>query len=490
MGQGNSRHVLERLWFYPPLAFARLGSAPTPVDCYHWGPSDESPRGTGKTTIVPAPTLDLAEDGTITRRHPDVIRFKDPGLGFRPVCPYFELHGAWRDGATRVTGPVTVEVLEALGAGLADVRWTVAVGNLKAFHYTFDAGDRITAQETVGGDHHGPVSLHGTGPPRDRTALARRSAPVPLGHFQVTRPTDDFPGLRLRYTPAKGVVYGPTGFKSGTMGYELPDDVLILNPESSWVGWDPAVHGNDPRTNPGGLYAQDANGVSLGFVDDTCDGLITCEVAGQLAHARFTAGPQDFQPDRRHVVSVADGLKDRVDRLDVLDATYMDADHWGETVAEVRNLLEQIYETMGSMNLDMMNLRSQLANTRMGMPQETAETVLFPPPARPGPVVPMTRFEEDYDLHPTEARQGHDLPLTDFGRQYHRRFVAYEVFAELLRQNPDIFDEWVRNPDDAYLYYTRQMPALMRGSDSLPLTLTRRQYDFLRTWLKRITDES
>ncbi|WP_086603142.1 hypothetical protein [Streptomyces swartbergensis] len=86
--------MIERLWLHTPLAFARLGPSSVPCDNYRWGPSDLRPRGTGKTTVVPDLTLDVAADGTVTERMPEYVQFKDEA-GWRPLCPFFELHGSW-----------------------------------------------------------------------------------------------------------------------------------------------------------------------------------------------------------------------------------------------------------------------------------------------------------------------------------------------------------------------------------------------------------
>ena len=96
--------MIKRIWLYPPLAFARVGSSPTPCENFYWGPDDLSPQGTARTQIVGAETLEVAEDGTVTVRPPSPsgsVVFKD-GDAFRPVCPFFELHAAWEIGRAHV----------------------------------------------------------------------------------------------------------------------------------------------------------------------------------------------------------------------------------------------------------------------------------------------------------------------------------------------------------------------------------------------------
>lgn len=470
--------MLKKLWIYPPLAFARLGASEEPLESFHWAENDESPRGTGKTTIKPALTLKVDSQGEITAYLPEEIVFKDratskesPPSLFRPVCPFFEIHGEWEIEKNIESGAITTSILEKLGLTAQDITWTVKIGNYKPYHYTLEEGDKIEGKVVVTGDDTSRKLLNGRSLPGTSHPLIPPEQSIPLGSIQLTKSSKEFPGFRLRLTPAKGYVYGPTNLFERSQQYPLPPNHLILNPDAGWCNWNPTSSNgtNDPRTNPGNLYAQDSNGTSLGLVDDVGDGLISCEISKVVAYARFTVGPPDFQPDRRHVVSIADGLADRVKRLEVLEPSYIDSpDAWSATELEIRDLMEKVYETMGAMNLDIQNGRSQRANSNTGLPEETAAKLLF---------------------QQMEPRPGHDLPLTELGRQNHRRFVAYEVFKDRLREMPDLFDKWIRNPNADYPYYTRQMPTLMRGSDAYPLSLTRRQYDLLKAWLKRLRQE-
>jgi len=88
--------LIEKLWLYPPIAISRVGPSPSPCDSFNWGPSDLSPRGTGKTTLYPTTTLHIEDDGNIVSHIPEKIDFKD-SVGWKPVCPFFELHGEWED---------------------------------------------------------------------------------------------------------------------------------------------------------------------------------------------------------------------------------------------------------------------------------------------------------------------------------------------------------------------------------------------------------
>jgi len=78
------------------------------------------------------------------------------------------------------------------------------------------------------------------------------------------------------------------------------------------------------------------------------------------------------------------------------------------------------------------------------------------------------------------------LPLTARARDRHRRFAALEVFETILREHPNLIATIVREPVSNSVIYDERMPALMRGSDGNPLTLTRRQYQLLQAWLETL----
>lgn len=436
------------------------------------------PRGTGQTTIEPAQTLYVAADGTVTSGIQSEITFKDP-QGFKPVCPFFELHGEWNIETGVETGPITPQVLAKFGLTIKDLQWKVEVANLKSHHYTLEKGDRIVASLELTGDVTERQFLHGISPQDTQQPLATVDKPVPLGSIQLTRPTDEFPEIRLRFTPAKGAVYGPTNLKqrleshnqrvgdaSSWKNFELPPEQLILNPEASWCKF---VANEDARTNPSGLYAaENDRRISLGLVDDVGDGVISCTITGVApAKARIVVAPPDYAPDRRPVTSLADGLSDRIIRDDVLDPTYVD--DLDLTAAEVRDLLERVLETMEGMNLDYQNNRARRENRNIAidqsLPPEEAEDKAFPP---------------------MESLLGRPLPLTEFGRQRHRRFISLEVFEDMLRERPELIAKWIREPMTEERYYDRKMPALMRGSDRYPMHITRRQYQLLVAWANRL----
>lgn len=456
--------TLNEVWLVPPLGIARVGTSPTPCPNFHWGPNDVTPRGTGKTTVVPAETLDVAADGTVTSHVPQEVVFRDEA-GIRPVCTFFEVHGRWsRAGEGDGSGPITVSLLEEAGIRLDDVTWTVEVANTKAYHMTLSRGDHVTARVEVGGDDTAAHDLLGRSADGSAEPLVRSDAPVPLGTVQVTRPTGDFPELRLRFTPAAGHVYAPTDLADRSQTYPIPPERRILNPAAAWVGFRLV---DDARTNPAGLFATDDQGRSLGFVDDVCDGIVRCTIPGlPPARGRVAVGPPRYAPDRRPFVSLADGFADRVQRLEVSEPGFA-ADE--STTYEVRDLMERVFETMGLVNVDFQNQRAQRENrgvaASLGLPPEMAAGQAF---SRP------------------QTIEGQPLPLTEHGRLRHHRLLALEAFEDLLREQPDVIDRVIRPPGTAERFYDRRMPALYRGSDRHPMHLTRRQYDLLKAWAAQL----
>ncbi|MEU4732626.1 hypothetical protein [Streptomyces sp. NPDC023588] len=471
--------MIERLWLQPPLAFARLGPSPVPCDNYRWGPSDLTPRGTGKTTVLPALTLDLAEDGTLTERMPEQVQFKDED-GWRPVCPYFELHGEWTVDGRSGSGCVTEQVLAESGLSLGDVRWEVSVANLKAHHLTQQAGDRVEARLELAGDDHRSRVLAGSSPQDARQPLVPAGSSLPLGSVQLPVPSTALPELRLRFTPGTGAVYGPQGLASST-GYELPPERLILNPDATWCHFTPEE--SDPRTAPGLLFAGAENGErSIGLVDDVCDGTVSVTLPGGLkATARIVAGPPRFSPDRRPFVSLADGLADRVQREDVHRPGYLDDEE--QTALEVRDLFERVLEAMGAVNVDVQNERAAQENADiaafLGVSQADARALVFTPP---------------------QPLLGLLLALSERGRRRHRRFVALEVLEDMIREQPALIEQRVRAParsDEegadplrSTWFHDQQMPSAMRGSDGYPMHLTRRQYDLLVGWARTLREHT
>jgi hypothetical protein len=506
----STNTTITKIWLTPPMSFARIGSSEKPLDAYFWGEKDTDPKGSNKTTIVPAPTLRINAHGKISEFTPSDIRFKevtDNGEIFHPVCPWYELYGEYIIDEKIHSGPITAEILTAGGFSLFDIQWSVHVENRKSFQMTLDDADRIVGKLTVRGNDTVKKEIHGVCPENATNPLVPEGRYIQMGALQVAAPCKDFPEIRIRITPSKGVNYGPVGLREkilqliNTPGYtndsntiiddwtklEIDDERLFLNPDSSWCRY--RTEGGDGRTQPGSLFSlvqinsskisgipQFGTWYSLGIVDDVSDGIITCSIGNKenklRAEARVVICPQDFAPDRRHIVTLADNFKDRADHRPIAE-TYKDVP-FKELSLEVQDIFDRIFETMDLMNLDIINQKGAFVQNN------------------------KTPFVVPESVMP--------VPLTQIGRQRHRRFVALTVLETIMRENigreelgggrpvgypaeilPIIkmlnkpLD--ITNSESYNDNLFKNMPALMRDSAGNPCHLTRRQYDLIIYWI-------
>jgi hypothetical protein len=507
--------MLKRIWLAPPLAFARVGGSPIPCCAFVWSADDLTPDGTAQTTLQIAETIDLDADGIPTRANPDRIIFRDAD-GIRPVCPYFELHGTWSEGRRDVSGPVTKTVLDRCGIRLSDIRWEVHCAQLKAFHYTYDDGDRIDARLRLRGDDTARHALEGRSPATAKNPLVPKRTFVPLGAVQIAQLTDEYPDVRLRFYAPPGHVYGPTDIdqrirrSNPRLGDDnenrqwrelnLPAERKILNPRSRWATYnlDRSKLGpfspDDSRNYPALLFAfvlvegsdpTNPDHRSLGIVDDISDGLITCSVRWKgrtlSAVARIVVGPPDFGPTSRPPVSLADNLADRADR----DAA-RHPDAW--TLDELRDIVgdifERAFETSDLVNKDYQNTRCHWENAdRLDEAGRTSTYDLDEVEAMLWPDITTAA-----NLAAVRSGKASAFHLSEGGERKHRRYATVEYLELRFREDPNLFETWIRRPLDPNPYFDHRMPALMRGSDTRPWHLTRRQWELVRMWVDKLQE--
>jgi hypothetical protein len=439
--------ILE-LRILPPLAVARLGASPNPLECYSLETDEGEPLGFRK--IVPGETLELDEaSGEIKRVfEPKEIRFRD-GDEVRPVAPFLEL---WARTEEDYLEPVTVGMLETLGLDPSAVTWTVNLANVKAARRTGKAEDKIIADLSFSDHARRPVE-----------GLCPNFLPgkrLPLGHVQYVKPNEAFPEIRLRYTPAAGVVYGAQKRrKTGPNKDEadpvlISDDQIIYDPAKDWVGFTDGTTLIPLQTNPGAIYAgwsdEDGNQISWGYLDDECDGIVTATLAlaeGPLsATARLGVGPPTFAPDSIPIRTVNDDLEQWMFGPE-LDRP--------ATIEEAEEILRRAVETVRLLNTVAMN----------------------------GNVL-----EGRINAASTMVRQDSN----DFGRYYepimapkivdnHAIIALHQnILAALRSGTGSWFVQTLRKPEeigDLSDNGRRKMPAMMRGADGRHLTLTRRQID-------------
>jgi hypothetical protein len=91
----------------PPMAIARFGSSPTPLEAYELKVPEDDPLGFRQ--IFPSTTLEIdPETGEVVRAYiPERIRFRD-GDKIRPVAPFLELFVRTSED---VIEPLTLDLL-------------------------------------------------------------------------------------------------------------------------------------------------------------------------------------------------------------------------------------------------------------------------------------------------------------------------------------------------------------------------------------------
>ena len=516
LGSGTSQRPMAspitELFFLPPMAVARLGGSQKPVDSFTWA-EDPSLHGSGLTIIAPAVTLRVGTDGAITPFLPTSISFRD-GVLLRPVAPFFEL---WVRSRT-TERPVTLEWLDAQGASLADIRYTITATNAKAARRTGDSSCAFSARAQVNGDDFRPQPLMASSVGVNPLVLS--SSPIALGQVQVIRPTRamalgvDTSVVRVRFIPARGEIYGPPSAQEATepdtnapsRRHELvPARNRILNPNASWLKYDASNRFRNPE--PGDTYdgSDDSKrrNESYGVVDDTCDVILSAAVTIHkrvwTATARAFSAPTDFAPDRRPFVSLAEDLRDR-------DAMRREsAEPLSDAVARLGDLFQRIFETVSLTSVDM--IRDTMLPTRASGPPNPPDL----PAVNRDSMTPRDElFDKNDDLlAPPSSHER--LPYSSVAQQVHAGFADTEDLTLFLRTNADRIRRLIRpayphfrdfhanpsstqHPDPTQrdprilrdTMHDMRMPPYMRDSDATPLSLNRRQYDFVMHVLDRL----
>ncbi|MGQ0446247.1 MAG: hypothetical protein ACT4O2_14260, partial [Beijerinckiaceae bacterium] len=174
--------------------------------------------------------------------------------------------------------------------------------------------------------------------------------------------------------------------------------------------------------------------------------------------------------------ALADKVTDRVDR----DSARADDGPYDELRDVVRDSVERANETSHLMHRDGQNGRVQGENRRVffglgGAAQieaEDVERIAWPAPDAVG----------------VRAGVADPLALSHEGGRKHRRYGTLEYLEDRFRENPQLFENWIRRPLDPVAFYDRRMPALMRGSDGRPFHLTRRQWELIRLWISKLQE--
>lgn len=538
---------LVEVFFNPPMAVARFGASPQPLEAFEWGIARDA-HGRVSTVVRPALSLRVADDGTPQPYLPAEIRFRDEDGSVRPVAPFFELWARLQDGDGGIDEePFTLALLAELKITLGHVAVEVNAANLKAARRTDDAACGFQARVAFGGSDHAAKPLLACSPHTSgQQPLVLPDKPVPLGRVQWLKPVAerdarhpdvDLSVLRLRFTPAAGKVYGPPRAVQGPDRLTItgPVDVLqlantsegrvhtivppaqrILSDDTPWSTYR-MVTGlyEDPQPQDGYDGSDDGNSQSWGVVDDSCDALISVAVAwrGQryVASGRVFVGPPAFAPDRRPFYSVADDLADRDEPL-----VTVTRENFDEVKAEVVALFRRVFETAASLNLDA---------ARTEALQDNAGRTVPPAPALPqtGPAS-MTAADPPYidrtpdltlnqapTLYTTSVR-GDRLSYSQAVPFVHSQLMEEAVLIDFLRRRHahvrrllrpafGLVTEWHEEPlpppDPAFrdprvvrdLMHDMRMPPYMRDAYYVPLSLTRRQYRMMLGFLDLLASE-
>lgn len=499
--------IIQELFINPPIAVARLGGSTVPQDAYQWVESPD-PRSSGATVVAPDWSLTVQADGSVTPRMPVALRFRDGAL-IRPVAPFLELWArvgepgsaanTWRDA------PLTPKFLAGQGVSLGDVRIRVIAINAKAARRTGNIALRFGTFPPVElrGNDNRSVPLLATSPGGIARPMIPPGRSIPLGSVQIilSRPQPasgstlwsdnvNIEQLRLRFTPARGHVYGPPQSAQANRtprGDSIaPVDVTraFLNAQAGWAG----ARFNAPD-QPGDTY--DGSDVgddhSLGVVDDTCEARIEISFAlpqqgGKVVTAVTSVfvAPPDFAPDRRPFLSLADELNDRSADASARNAALapVDLDIW------VKDLFERIQETVALLNVDLW--RGSRAATLTGMqlaPQIAGDQTPRPLDAMGGRDALRNRL---FSLAAPSAPD--PLPLTRHARMRHLALSDLQALRSFVRQNQGRLRELIRAPFEIRTgedteNTTMAMPPFMRNSNALPLALSVWQYELLMKWV-------
>lgn len=449
--------ILE-LRILPPIAIGRLGSAEIPLAAYELQVSSEKPLD--YRVIVPKETFVVdASSGEISSHHPSVIKFKDTDTldsnkgRILPVAPFLEVF-AITDRDPQVLVPLTTHLLEEAGYALNDLSWDIDVGNIKVFRRTGYVEDKIVAQ--IKG-----IQSHELKPVLGDCENFIEGKKLPLGTVQFIKPTEKFPEIRLRFTPAGGKVYGASLERHTSPDKTEKDPVItsealilydINKKTATWKGYSEEASVNPLYTNPAQIFAgynlNNGNRVSWGYLDDECDGFVAVHLKGKeavlTARAHISAGPPAFAPDTLPIRVVSDELEQ------ILLSTEIEGK---VSIDEAEDIIRRAFETIRLMNTTIMNGNA---------------------------------YDGKLNVASTMVRQN----TNDFGRLYEPimasslvdnlalQVLHERVFNGLSTGAAPWFKDLLRLPTeigDLSSKALRKMPALMRGADGRSLTFTYRQ---------------
>ncbi|MER9107512.1 hypothetical protein NKH95_26755 [Mesorhizobium sp. M0848] len=457
--------VLRQIRILPPMAIARFGSSSTPMDNYALElPRDAAGAETSDyRVVVPAETLSVDEaTGEIAAAAtPASVFFRDGQGRIKPVSPFLEVWAEFEGSDDLV--PLTLQDLADLGGSPASISWRVRAANRKVSRRTGIDGDKVEADSGNFSDHTRHTLV-------GHSANFKPGKTIALGDVRFIKPTTAFPEIRLRFTPGKGLVFGPRA------GDPLINDDVYFgatseDPEPPQSGrWD-RYYMNEPgspvSTAPADIFQGSTIGVrgtsklSHGYFDDSCDGIaeVTLTLGGQTfsGYARFASAVPDFAPDTLPVRSIADEIEQMAFGPSV--AAPADAAGQATLLADVQDILRRGLDTMRQINTVVHNGDSPVADNPLfgnNMPGQEADTYnrLLEPIFKPAQ-------QASYSFALRAHKRVVDRALRS--PDHAGAFPNGMAFVRLPEEAADLTDAG-----------RRKMPAMMRGNEGLELVLTRR----------------
>lgn len=444
----------------PPFAIARLGSSDQPMDNYTLEDDPDHPLGFRQIKALPSFQLDAKTGEIIEAKTPSEITFTD-GEKIRPVAPFLEVFAVIEDQGKQTLQALDADLLKNFGS--KEAAWQVKVANRKVFRRTECPEDVV--QGTTGWfTDHEPHALEG----HSKNFVSPEKF-IRFGTVRFIKPNEKFPQYRLRFTPAKGLIYGPKPRPEDPVDPVpvIPPDRAIYDPTKLWfqLGSSPDKPVKN-ETVPPSLYAifppapswlNDNIAISRGYLDDTCDGFVEFRLVllngeEHTATARICSAPPAVVPDSLFVRTLADDL----------DQVINGPEFW-EPYEETRNraldIVRRAFETVRFMNVAVMNGNDVGGRSSLSldsMPEEEAADTerSIRPVMSPGTVDTFTILA--LHKHVYTALLGGAAPW----------------FVDLLRQPGEVADFTDRG--------RRKMPALMCGADNNYLALTYRQINAIR----------
>ena len=173
---------------------------------------------------------------------PDTPSFKQDAR-IRPVAPFLEVFVVSEND---VLEPLTLDLLRREGLDETKVSWRAHVANRKVFRRTTDENDIVRA-DTGWFSGHERRRLEG-----HCANFVRSTDFIDFGDMRFVRPTARYPEIRLRFTPAKGLIYGPNTTRDGKSDPAIDGSRAIYDAnKGSWCGF-----GGDKETAEFGKLPQ------------------------------------------------------------------------------------------------------------------------------------------------------------------------------------------------------------------------------------------